>query len=266
MSKRVKLILIASVIIVALVVVFSAIAENNDDGIKVAVEEVKKQTVVETVSASGKLYPEVELKISSANYGEVTDVLVQEGDTVKKGQILAKIYGPQAEGNASMRVQSKNISDLLQNLQQSNSTTAKASVNNNIKAPMDGIITAMNIRKGERIGMQTSGAEIMRIADMSALEIRVEVNENDIIKVSIGDSADVVIDAYNKRKFKGAVTQITNAQSKNNASSFITSDITAYEVHIRLNADSYQDLLSSAKPKSFPLRSSTKNEYFRDHK
>jgi HlyD family secretion protein len=100
-----------------------------------------------------------------------------------------------------------------------------------------------------------TGTEMMRVANMSSLEVRVDVGENDIVKVSIGDSADVEVDAYNNRKFKGIVTQIASSTIKSGgATSTVTNDVTNYEVHIRLAPSSYQDLMDTTQPKKFPFR------------
>jgi HlyD family secretion protein len=84
--------------------------------------------------------------------------------------------------------------------------------------------------------------------------VRVDVNENNVIKVSVGDSADVEVEAYNKRKFKGIVTSIGNGGTKKDAQSFLSNDVTAYEVHIKLDRASYADLFDSSRRKSLPFR------------
>jgi HlyD family secretion protein len=95
---------------------------------------------------------------------------------------------------------------------------------------------------------------MMRVANMSSLEVRVDVGENDIVKVSIGDSADVEVDAYNNRKFKGIVTQIASSTNKTGGAAMTANDVTNYEVHIRLDPLSYSDLLDPSQPKKFPFR------------
>jgi HlyD family secretion protein len=99
-----------------------------------------------------------------------------------------------------------------------------------------------------------AGTEMMRVADMSALEVRVDVGENDIVKIGIGDSADVEVDAYNNRKFKGIVTQIASSTKGGGLAAQATNDVTNYEVHIRLDPSSYTDLMDPSKPKKFPFR------------
>ena len=96
---------------------------------------------------------------------------------------------------------------------------------------------------------------MMRVANMNSMEVRVDVTENDIVKLNIGDSADVEVEAYNKRKFKGIVTQIASSTTKSSGASVTSStDVTNYEVHIRLDPSSYSDLIDPSKPKKFPFR------------
>jgi HlyD family secretion protein len=122
---------------------------------------------------------------------------------------------------------------------------------------MDGVISLLNVKKGERVvgSSMMAGTEMMRIADLRKIEVRVDVGENDIPKIHLGDSAMVEVDAYNTRKFKGVVTQI--ASSNNGAASLQAgagSDVTNYKVYIRLLPESYLDLMDPSKPKSFPFR------------
>jgi HlyD family secretion protein len=118
------------------------------------------------------------------------------------------------------------------------------------------VISSLSVKKGERVAGNSFnvGTEMMRVADMSVLEVRVDVGENDIVKVSIGDSADIEVDAYNNRKFAGVVTQIAASTKTSSLTSSSTNDVTNYEVRIRLNPDSYKDLLDPKHPKRFPFR------------
>jgi HlyD family secretion protein len=120
-----------------------------------------------------------------------------------------------------------------------------------ILAPMDGVISSLKVKKGESVAGSSFnvGTEMMTVADMSVLEVRVDVGENDIVKISIGDSADVEVDAYNNRKFKGTVTKIASS-TKTSAASLTSNDVTNYEVRIRLDKESYKDLAG----KTFPFR------------
>jgi len=127
-----------------------------------------------------------------------------------------------------------------------------------ITAPMDGVISLLSVKKGERVAGNSFnvGTEMMRVADMSKIEVRVDVGENDIPKVHLGDSAVIEVDAYNKRKFTGIVTQIasSNKGAATQVVSTTSTEVTNYEVRIRILPASYQDLLDPAKPKSFPFR------------
>lgn len=184
---------------------------------KVSIEKATKRTIIESVSTSGKIYPETEIRVSPDYSGQITELRVAEGDTVKKGQVLARV-----------------------------------SDRGNIESSIDGIVLALKVKKGESVtGNSFSiGTEVMTIADMSTLEVRVEVGENDIGKINIGDSADVVVDAYSPRIFKGTVTRIANSMKTATPGMGATGDITNYEVKIRLDNSSYKDLES----KRFPFR------------
>jgi HlyD family secretion protein len=322
MNKTVKWILISLVIVIVLLVAIKMIAGKSDNEVKVSTEKVAKRTIIETVNASGKVYPEIEVKISPDISGEITELTVQEGDSVKKGQMLARIYADiyasQRDEAASRVAQSQagvaNSSASLESLQatldqakstydrqkqllndkiisksefeQSESALRSAQANYNaalqnirslqagvqsaqtglvqanknlgratIVAPMDGVISSLVVKKGERVvgTAQMAGTEMMRVADLKIMEVRVDVGENDVVKVAIGDSADVEVDAYNNRKFKGQVTQIA-ASTKTGSVQVSANDVTNYEVRIRLDPDSYKDLLDPSKPKKFPFR------------
>ncbi len=128
-----------------------------------------------------------------------------------------------------------------------------------IISPMTGIVSSLSVKKGEKVvgTAQMAGTEIMRIADMNLMEVRVEVGENDITKVHLGDSARVSIDAYNNRKFLGVVTKIASsntAANNNTITTSSTSEVTNYLVNIRLLPSSYQDLISNSSKHVFPFR------------
>ncbi len=210
MGKTWKWILLIIVLLAAAFIVRGMIAAKNKTE-KVATEKVTQRTIIETVNASGKIYPETEVKITPEYPGQVTELKVSEGEYVKKGQVLANVGG------------------------------------RGITAPINGIVSSLKVKKGESVAGNTFsvGTEIMTIADMSILELRVDVGENDIIKVQVGDSADIEVDAYNNRKFKGVVTQIANT-TKAATVAMTSNDVTSYEVKIRLDSVSYKDLSDSA--------------------
>jgi multidrug efflux pump subunit AcrA (membrane-fusion protein) len=254
MSKTFKWILFSAIGLLAIWLVVRATANKDGDAIKVTAETVKKRTIVETVSASGKVYPATEIKVGSPIAGEVVQLNIQEGDTVKKGQVLARIQGDRS--GSTPRVSLPNVppgfEGLVQGMQQPRTSGASSAT---IAAPISGTVLGLNIKAGERIGaMQMPGSELMRIADMNNIEVRVDVNENNIIKVSVGDSADVEVDAYNRRKFKGVVTSIGNGSNRRDAQSFLSADVTNYEVHIRLLPSSYADLFDTSARRRMPFR------------
>jgi HlyD family secretion protein len=299
---------------------------GKDEGFKVATEKVTKRTIVETVTASGKVYPEIEVKVSPDVSGEITELNVAEGDSVKKGQVVARIYADilnsqRDQASAVVNQQSAQVENttaaleaIKARLDQAKITfdrqkqllddkviskaefetadnalkTAQADYNAALKgikggqaavqsaqaqlqkankdlgrttilAPMDGVVSLLAVKKGERVAGNSFnvGTEMLRIADMEMIEVRVEVGENDIPKVKIGDSADIEVDAYSDRKFKGVVTQIasTSKSLSSSISSAASSDVTNYEVKIRLDKNSYADLTESAKARNaFPFR------------
>ena len=329
MNKKLKWIIISLVaLIVVLVILKKSGVLGEEEGIRVSAENASKRTIIETVSASGKIYPEVEVKLSPDISGEIVELTVEEGESVKKGQVLARIYGDiyatqrdqaaaivnqqqaqVANAKASLVAleaqldQAKKTYDMQKQLYDqkvisrnefntadaayktaiANLNAAKqgirggqASVQSAIaglqkadkdisratlEAPMDGIVSLLSVKKGERVvgSSMMAGTEMMRIADMNKIEVRVDVGENDIPKVNLGDSATVDVDAFSGRKFYGVVTQIassnTGAASQNALTSSNT-DVTNYKVYIRINPDSYRDLISddSTKRKNFPFR------------
>jgi HlyD family secretion protein len=297
---------------------------GKDEGAKVSVEKASLRSITEVVTASGKVYPEVEVKISPDVSGEIVELTVMEGDSVRKGQLLARVYADilatqrdqaaaivsQQEaqvGNATATLeavkarleqadrqyqrqrqlfQEKVISRLEYEQAENAFLTAKADYNASLKsiqstkaavasaraslqrtdkdlgrtsvlAPMDGVVSLLNVKKGERVvgNSMMAGTEMLRIADLRVIEVRVDVGENDIPKVSYGDTALVEVDAYNDRKFKGIVTQIssTNRGAGGTVATAAT-DVTNYEVRIRLLPDSYADLIDPARPRNFPFR------------
>lgn len=310
---------------------------NKEDGERVMVEKVENRTIKEQVSASGKVFPEVEVKISSDVSGEIVELYVEEGDSVIQGQLLAKIdpdaYQSQVErGRAGVNAAKAQVANSKSQIEQlkaqkaqieaqltnareiherneklikdgviseadfqsslsnlrgleANLAAADANINaaqesvrasqfqvesseatlrelqtslrrTTIYAPTSGIVSMLNVEQGERVvgTIQMTGTEMMRIADLSVMEVRVDVSENDIPRVSLGDDTEIEIDAYLGRKFKGKVSQIAHSASGSaTATTSLTSDqVTNFEVRIRLSPDSYQDLITPQK--RYPFR------------
>lgn len=321
MNKKLLWIIIGLVVIIAVVIgLKKAGVIGKEEGIKVSSEKITQRTVIETVNASGKVYPEIEVKVSPDISGEIVQLNVSEGDSVRKGQILARIYADiyltqrdqvvagvnqskaqlsnstaslvglkamldnakviydrqkklladkvisrsefeQAEQNyrtaeasyTAAREGLKSGEASIQNAQAQLSKADKDLSRTVITSPMDGMISLMNVKKGERVAGNSFnvGTEMMRVADMRSIEVRVDVGENDIPKVKLGDTAVVEVDAYTNRKFKGLVYKIANPNTGANTASS-SAEVTNYKVHIRLLLSSYADLLSANK--GFPFR------------
>ena len=291
-------------------------------GVEVLMATAGPANIVEKVSASGKVQPETEVKISPDVSGEITELYVQEGDSVRKGQLLLRIrpdnYQAQVNmqnaqvgtqranvGQAEARLQQllasakqtelsyrrnaslfkqkvisqadyeasqaaynasqEEINSVKQQIRAAQSTVSAASASleearknlnkTTIYAPVSGTVSKLNVKRGERVvgTTQMAGTEIMRIANLNNMEVRVNVNENDVNNVNLGDSVDVDVDAYSSKeeKFRGLVTNIANT-----AKDALTAEaVTEFEVRIRLLPDSYRHLQRTVRGKTIvPFR------------
>ncbi|HEX8270104.1 MAG TPA: efflux RND transporter periplasmic adaptor subunit [Flavobacterium sp.] len=308
MSKKTIYYLIGgSLALIVLLVVLSKSGALGDKkkGTEVEVATVNETTIIETVSATGKIQPEIEVKISSEVSGEIISLPIKEGQVVKKGQLLVKINPDlytsglsrtvsnlsgskaglsqadaqfkEAQANykrnktlfdkgiiskadwdkavSTFEVAKANKQSAYYNVQSAAATVNEAKDNlgrTTIYAPADGTISLLNVELGERVlgTQQMTGTEILRVANLNNMEVEVDVNENDIVKISVGDSANVEVDAYMKKQFKGLVTSISNS-----ASAALTADqVTNFKVKIRILKESYEDL-TAGKPETYsPFR------------
>jgi HlyD family secretion protein len=290
---------------------------------EVAVEKAAKRSLIETVTASGKINPQTEVKLSSEVSGEVIELNVVEGDSVRKGQLLcvvnpniyeavvtqataglnqvkaslasarassiqakaafenakrnyernkklfddkvisemeyeaSKLQFEQAEANNSTAAEQVNAAAFSVNsaeaqLKQANDNLLKTK----IYAPMSGIVSLVNVKLGERVvgTAQMAGTEIIRIADLDNMQAEVDVNENDVLRISVGDSAEIEVDAYIKKKFIGVVTQISYSATNTINQVISTSQATNFTVKMKLLKDSYSDLIKPELGKKFPFR------------
>jgi HlyD family secretion protein len=287
--------------------------------LEVELTKAKKVTIIEKVSASGTVQPVTEVKIAPEVSGEIIELLIEEGDSVKEGETLVKIRPDtwqsrleQAEAGLSQQranlEQSKSnllrtratftraqaeyerqqklwnekvISEADWQLAKQNFEVAKNDVTSaeqtveaaryvirsteaslrearenfrktTVVAPMEGIVSKLIVKNGERVvGTATmTGTEMLRIADLNEMEVRVNVNENDIVRVHLGDTAIIDVDAYSadRKEFRGIVTLIANtAKEKVSADA-----ITEFEVRILMLPSSYQDLVKAGN--KFPFR------------
>lgn len=274
---------------------------GGDKGKLVEVMTVEKMDVTETVSATGKIKPELEVSISPEVPGEIIELPIREGQPVKKGDLLARINPDLLQSSVSRSraglanakagfeqakaslVEAKanygRSSTLFEKgvisrsdfdaaiaaydrakaaersayftVQSAGATVNEASDNlgrTSIFAPMDGTISLLAVELGERVvgTQQMAGTELLRVADLSQMEVEVDVNENDIVKIAVGDKAIVEVDAYLKKKFEGAVTEIANT-----ATGQLTADqVTNFKVKVRILPESYTDL-TEGKPDNY---------------
>ena len=308
MSKKTLYVIIISVVVLILALIGltkAGIIGNTKKGKEIEVAQVQEITIVETVSATGKIQPESEIKISSEVSGEIIELPVKEGDVVKKGQLLVRVNPDLYTSglNRSMASLSNTKAGLSQaeaqlkeseanykrnkslfekgviskaewdrivatfesakaardaayfSVKSASATVTEAQENlgrTTIFAPVDGTISKLDAELGERVvgTQQMAGTEILRVANLNNMEVEVDVNENDIVKINVGDSANIEVDAYLKKEFKGIVTSISNS-----ASDAISADqVTNFKVKVRILKESYQDLIEG-KPENFsPFR------------
>jgi HlyD family secretion protein len=280
---------------------------------------VKKTTIIEKVSASGEIQPEVEVKLSPDVAGEIIELNVAEGDSVEVGRLLVKIrpdnfISALERSRANLNQQMANLSQTKAALQRAEAQftqaelnfnrqkrlyeekaisdadfetaratyissekdleaakqnvvasefivkSSQASVNEasenlrltNVNSPVSGIVSSLLVEKGERVvgTQQMAGTEMMTIADLSRMEVRVDVNENDIVRLSLGDTTLIDVDSYAHlgKKFKGIVTSIANtANTKASADA-----VTEFKVKIRILNDSYSELVKEGN--KYPFR------------
>src|SRR6266496_4987376 len=286
--RRKRYIIFGSIGVVLLLIIGSVVAGKREKPIPVTTETAVRKTILQTVSATGKIQPETEVKISPEVAGEIIDLPVEDGKAVKKGDLLVKIkpdsYKALLEqqeaaisaaratnlqqkatmvksehdfkraedlfGKKLISEQEYNAAeaayDVAKNtyesslheieLAQASSSQARDQLSKTtIYAPIDGTVTILNSKLGERIVAtnQFAGTDVMRVADLTHMQAVVDVNENDVVNVKLGDKANVKIDAYGERRFKGVVQQIANTGKTTGAGT--QEEVTNFEVKIRID-------------------------------
>lgn len=311
----------AVVLLIAVIIANKAGWIGKGGATKVTTEAAAKRTVNELVSASGKVQPEREVKLSSEVSGEIVELAVKEGDVVEKGQVLCRIrpdilqsgyeravaslnaqraslaateqqlkqqqaafantetnfkrnqelfskkvisaaefdqVRAEYEGaKASIEAQRQNVLATRYGIDQSQAAVKEAGDNlarTTIYAPVSGVVSQLTAELGERVvgTAQMAGTEIMRIANLTSMEVNVDVNENDINRVVVGNTASIEIDAFRERKFKGVVTEIASSATASATGS--TDQVTNFSVKVRILPESYQDLLKPDHPNPSPFR------------
>ncbi|MCB2197459.1 MAG: efflux RND transporter periplasmic adaptor subunit [Bacteroidetes bacterium] len=317
-NKLLKILLVAAVVLIIFAIVGKKAGWfGGAVTIKVSIEKPEYRDITEVVTASGKIQPETEVKISPDVSGEIVGLYIKEGDYVQKGDLLLKIkpdiyLSAVDRARASVNTARANLANseaFLEQIKAKHKQTHKAFERNkvlweektisdaeyetslssyemvkaemeaakksvegakysvqsaqaslseaeeNLKktiiyAPMSGTISMLNVEKGERVvgTMQMAGTEMLRIADLNRMEVKVDVNENDIVKVKLNDTALIEIDAYLGETFKGVVTEIANSA---NVSGMSADQVTSFDVKVYLLEDSYYHLVSENNPNPF---------------
>ncbi len=320
-KRNIMLIAIAVIIVVSLVIAKKQGVIGAAELDKISTEEVKIGSIIESITASGKIQPEREILIAPDASGEIDGILVKEGDSVKAGQLLLEInkdiylstvdrataslnsskanlanskarysqseaqllktknnFNRQkqlhekevisdADFEAAESTYSVAVADLeaskqsveASKFQVKNAEASLNEANDNLRktaviSPLDGTVSKLSKEVGERVSgasQFSSGSEVMRIANLNNMEAQVDVSENDIIRVSLNDTALIEVDAYLGRKFKGLVSEIANSA---NSSGIGTDQVTNFIVKIRILPSSYEDLLDKMNPNLSPFR------------
>ena len=287
-SRKKRYIIWGSVGLLVVWLIVYSIAARREKPIPVTTEKAVRKTIVQTVSATGKVQPEVEVKISPEVAGEIIDLPVEDGKAVKKGDLLVRIKPDSYKALLEQQeaaISSAKATNLQQkatmlkteqdikraedmyakktiSIQEYNAAQAAYDVAKNtyesslheieraqagssqardalskttVYSPIDGTITILNSKLGERIVAtgQFAGTEVMRVADLTHMQAVVDVNENDVVNVKVGDKASIKIDAYSERRFKGTVQQIANTGKTTGAGT--QEEVTNFEVKIRID-------------------------------
>src|SRR6202162_2151814 len=286
-ARRKRYIIFGSIGLIVLCIVASIIWSKREKPIPVTTEKAVRKTILQTVSATGKVQPETEVKISPEVAGEIIDLPVEDGKAVNKGDLLvrikpdsykalleqqeAAISSAKATNLQQKATMMKTEQDLKRaddmfakktiSIQEYNAAQAAYDVAKNtyesslheieraqagssqardqlskttVYSPIDGTVTILNSKLGERIVAtgQFAGTEVMRVADLGHMEARVDVNENDVVNVKVGDKANVKIDAYGDRKFHGTVYQIANTGTTTGSGT--QEEVTNFQVKVRI--------------------------------
>ncbi len=286
-SKKKFVIIGAGVVLIAVIIALVAFSGNKENIISVQTEKVQERTITQVVSATGKINPVEKVVITPEVSGEIVELPVEEGDIVKKGQLLIRIkpetYIAQrnrakaslVSAKATLKIREATLTQLkaeyerIKGLYEKNLVsdsqleTAKANfltsegsleaqkasvlqANETVKeaeeelaktaiySPLNGTVTALNVELGERIlgSGFSQGTNLMTVSDLSVMEAIVEVDENDVVLVSVGDTSRIEIDAFGERKFLGKVSHIGNSAQTTGLGT--QDEVVNFEVKIRL--------------------------------
>ncbi len=300
-----KYIYLIILVVIAAVILFNTVGKKEQSTF-VELATIEDADLIETVSGTGKIQPEIEIKITPEVSGEIINLPVKEGQVVEKGDLLVVInpnlYETNLDRMVAMVATSKagleqaeaqlkeskasynrnktlfdkgvisgsewdqvirayEVAKANHNSAYYNVVSAKAAVEEarvnllrtTIYAPSRGTISRIDVELGERVlgTQQMAGTELLRVANLNSMEVEVNINENDIVKVKIGDETKINVDAYLKKEFRGVVTSISNSASNANLSA---DQVTTFKVKIKILKESYQELLKGQPEDYSPFR------------
>lgn len=308
MKKKHIYIIIAIVVLIVILIVAKkkGLFGESGDAREVEISKVELVDITETVSSSGKIKPEVEVKIAPEVSGEIIKLPIKEGQEVKKGQLLVeinpdiyessvnrahaslqssksthqqskarlieseqdfnrnkKLYDNETiskseweKAKANYDVAKLQVESAKYQVSSSEATLKEAKDNlarTSIFSPMDGTISKLNVELGERVvgTQQMAGTELLRVANLNDMEAEVDVNENDIIKVKLGDETDIEVDAFLNKTFTGIVTEIANSAETAGTSA---DQVTNFKVIVKILKESYQETSDEMGLKYSPFR------------
>jgi HlyD family secretion protein len=328
-NKKKKIIIFSALGVLLVVIILAVVfGSKKDDVIVVQTEKVEQRTITQVVEATGKIQPQMQVKINAEVSGEIIDLPVEEGNIVKKGQLLVRIKPDTYQAQRDQSIANLNRTKAMQvqreadfrkvdneykrqqelygkglisesDLESIKSTfeIAKANVDaarfdvqnaqailsrshedlnkTAIYSPIDGVVTQRISKLGERVSGSsfTQGTEIMTVSDLSIMESRVDVNENDVVLINLGDTARIDVDAYPDRLFTATVYQIANTATTRGLGT--QEEITNFEVRLVIQTENEEfrpGMSCSAKIEtetrrdvlSVPLQSVTTREPRRD--
>ena len=292
-SRKKLFILIGVAVVIIIAAAAAASSRKREKPITVTTDKAFRKTITQLVTATGKIQPEVETKIAPEVSGEIIEIPVREGQSVKRGDLLLRIrpdsYKAQVDSQmaainsarsatvrnraelAKAEVDYKRVKSLFdkgliseseRNTAQTTYDSAKAALESalfeiqraegalrqirealsktTIYSPASGTISSLTSRVGERVvgTSQFAGTEVMRIADLDHMEARVNVNENDVVNVKIGDAARIQVDAYSDQTIRGVVREIASTALTRNLGT--QEEVTNFEVKISIPSPGVQ--------------------------
>ncbi|MEC4112857.1 efflux RND transporter periplasmic adaptor subunit [Myroides pelagicus] len=302
-----KYVIGGSVLILLIVIGLSTgVFSKRKEGVVVEVKVLGRDDIIEKVSGTGKVQPEIEVKLTSEVSGEIINLPIKEGQVVNKGDLLveinpdlyesivdrnqavletsmaglsqaqAQLKEAQANYERNKTLYSKGVisgsewDKVVSNYEVTKATNKSAYYNvesakaalteakrnllrTTIYSPTYGTISKVNVELGERVlgTQQMAGTEILRVANLSKMEVEVDINENDIVKINEGDETIINVDAYLKKEFKGIVTSISNSASNQTLSA---DQVTTFKVKIKILEESYKDLIEEGVENDSPFR------------